>query len=237
MTDVMLALTNAKPGREEAFDAWYDARHIPDVLAADHVLGARRLRAARALTDVPEQPYEFLAIYEVAAGQCAAAVKSILANPPKMSEDVDGHPNAWLFEELGPRTARPDAGDGPFDQMVVFTNAAEGEDEAFNRWYDELHIPDVFNVIGGFVSAQRFKRADVALNAHCPWGYLALYDIPKGQAQHCLDRINWSRAEREEAEAAGREPKVKLSPTLAPERVSWFFLETTPYVTAAATAA
>lgn len=57
-------------------------------------------------------------------------------------------------------------------KMVVLTNAVEGADEEFNRWYDEQHLDDVL-AIPGIVSAERFKVAGPADK----WSYLTLYDV------------------------------------------------------------
>ena len=94
----------------------------------------------------------------------------------------------------------------------------------------------MIDVIGGFVAAQRFRRADVRFNRTCPWGYLAIYDIPKGEMEHALERISWSRAERAQAQDAGREPAVPIDPAMEEERLSWWYRETVPYVAAGQTA-
>jgi hypothetical protein len=61
--------------------------------------------------------------------------------------------------------------------FVVLTNATEGNDAEFNRWYNEQHIPDVLNV-PGFVCAQRFRLADTqAGKTDQSHKYLALYEI------------------------------------------------------------
>jgi hypothetical protein len=231
--DVMLALTNAKPGRDESFNAWYDSEHLPAVLAADHrMIGARRLRVALS-GDGLDHPYEFLALYEVELGQVAPAAKSVLEALPPLSDDVDARAVSWWFEELGPRRALDDAGDGPFDKLVVLTNSLPGQDDAFNAWYDGRHVPDLLEKVDGVVAAQRFRRAEgVAFNKSCPWGYLALYDIPQGEARRALEGIVWSRTERSEAEAAGRDPQVPITPAMAEQRVSWWYREITPYVRA-----
>jgi hypothetical protein len=229
----MLALTNAKPGRDEAFNAWYDSEHLPAVLAADpHILGGRRLRVALTGEGL-EHPYEFLALYDVESGRAASAAQGVLDALPPLSDDVDPRAVSWWFEELGPRRALDSAGEGPFDKLVVLTNALPGQDEAFNAWYDERHVPDLLQKVDGVVAAQRFRRVDgVLFNKKCPWGYLALYDIPQGEAKRALDAILWSRAERAEAEAAGRDPQVPITPAVAEERLSWWYREITPYVRA-----
>jgi hypothetical protein len=38
--------------------------------------------------------------------------------------------------------------------LLVFTNPAEGREDEFHKWYDEVHIPDVLRV-PGVESAQR----------------------------------------------------------------------------------
>jgi hypothetical protein len=237
MSDVMLAFTNAKPGREAQFNEWYGQEHLPAVIAVDGVLGGSRLQAAEDLPGDPSHPYRHLAIYDVESGRCQAAVDGLMQSDISLSADVEEPAVAWFFEELGPRRAHPDAGTAPFDRLVVLANATPDGDEPFNRWYDERHVPDVIDVIGGFVAAQRFRRADVRFNRNCPWGYLAIYDIPKGDMEHALERIVWSRAEREEAQGAGREPAVPIDPAMEEERMSWWYRETVPYVAAAHTAA
>jgi hypothetical protein len=59
-------------------------------------------------------------------------------------------------------------------RFVVFTNATEGQEAEFNRWYDEQHVPDVLKV-PGFVAAQRFVASRVRGEpAH---GFLTIYEI------------------------------------------------------------
>ena len=56
--------------------------------------------------------------------------------------------------------------------FVVMANAAEGRDDEFNTWYDDVHIGDVLK-LPGFVSAQRFKVAA----SPSKFNYLTLYEI------------------------------------------------------------
>jgi len=58
--------------------------------------------------------------------------------------------------------------------LVVFTNAAEGKDEEFNRWYNDVHLADVLKA-DGFVGAQRFALEP--MGGESPHRYLALYEI------------------------------------------------------------
>ena len=47
----------------------------------------------------------------------------------------------------------------------------EGE-LAYNRWYDEIHVPDLLEV-PGVTSAQRFK----VVQGNVSWPYVAAYEI------------------------------------------------------------
>lgn len=62
--------------------------------------------------------------------------------------------------------------------LVVLTNPVSPEQEdAFNTWYDRVHVPDVLKV-PGFVAARRYRLSDVQLGAAGgEHRYLALYEV------------------------------------------------------------
>ena len=45
--------------------------------------------------------------------------------------------------------------------LVVYTNPVEGEEDEYNKWYDETHLPDIVDV-PGVVSGSRLKLNPVA---------------------------------------------------------------------------
>jgi hypothetical protein len=55
-------------------------------------------------------------------------------------------------------------------KLLVMSNPVEGRDDDFNRWYDTVHLPDVFKV-PGVTGAERF-RLDGG-----QWRYLAIYEL------------------------------------------------------------
>ena len=59
----------------------------------------------------------------------------------------------------------------PQFKMMVLSNAVVGQDEEFNRWYDEVHLPDVFKV-PGVTGAERFR-----MRSGAGWNYLAIYEL------------------------------------------------------------
>ena len=74
--------------------------------------------------------------------------------------------------------------------LVVFTNAAEGKDEEFNRWYNDVHLGDVLG-IEGFVEAQRFELKDMDGSAPSH-RYLALYQIETDDIDAVIGRLTSS---------------------------------------------
>ena len=46
--------------------------------------------------------------------------------------------------------------------FLVLTNPIEGEDEAFNKWYDSQHVPEVLDV-PGVVAAQRYDLSEITV--------------------------------------------------------------------------
>lgn len=61
--------------------------------------------------------------------------------------------------------------------MCVMTQPVAGKEQAFQRWYDEQHLPDVMRV-PGFLTGQRFRLSDVQHKAP-PFSqsFFALYDL------------------------------------------------------------
>jgi hypothetical protein len=53
--------------------------------------------------------------------------------------------------------------------MVVRSGPAEGREDEYNRWYDEVHVPEIL-AVPGFVGARRFRALD---GDH----YLTVYDL------------------------------------------------------------
>lgn len=60
--------------------------------------------------------------------------------------------------------------------FLVFSNPAEGREDDYNRWYDEVHLGEVVQV-PGFVGARRYKVAPTGDGEPPAHRYLAVYDI------------------------------------------------------------
>ncbi len=106
--------------------------------------------------------------------------------------------------------------------LVVLSNAQDGQDEAFNRWYTETHLGDVLK-IPGYAAAQRFRLSDTQLRPDgAPYRYLAIYEVEAGDPAAAARALTDAGAE------------MVIDPSLDRSRTAaWFFTPLTQRVTAA----
>ncbi|HET9630204.1 MAG TPA: DUF4286 family protein [Novosphingobium sp.] len=64
-------------------------------------------------------------------------------------------------------------------KLLVFSNFTPGKEAEYNRWYDEVHIPDVLKV-PGFIGASRYKLSDVT-GEGAKHSYCAIYDVESNE--------------------------------------------------------
>src|SRR5262249_2875700 len=73
-------LTDAKPGRLDEFEEWYDQQHLKDVVAVPGVRSAKRYRLISKITEQVERaPWCSLAIYEIDADDPVEATRKLSA--------------------------------------------------------------------------------------------------------------------------------------------------------------
>jgi hypothetical protein len=63
-TNLMLVFSNPAEGKEDAFNAWYEGTHIPEMLGTPGVVAARRYEVAQP-EGMPVPPQKYLAVYEL----------------------------------------------------------------------------------------------------------------------------------------------------------------------------
>jgi hypothetical protein len=93
---VMLVETRpSSPDREQEYNTWYDEVHIPELLALDGIVGARRLRPVDG-----DGPY--VAIYEIEGDDLQAILDNMTANAGRLSMSdalqMNPRPIPRLFE-------------------------------------------------------------------------------------------------------------------------------------------
>jgi hypothetical protein len=65
MKHILLVLSNAVEGQDDAFNTWYTGTHLPDVLKVHGFSAAQRFRLSDTQMNDAAAPYKYLAIYEV----------------------------------------------------------------------------------------------------------------------------------------------------------------------------
>jgi len=108
---------------------------------------------------------------------------------------------------------------------AVLTNAEDGADAGFNRWYDDVHLPDLLRV-PGIMAAQRYKLAAVqtkrvdgktvvvtAQEAALQHQYLAVYEIETDDLSALLQDV---------CDRAGT-PLMSITDTLKPDASTMCF--------------
>ena len=78
--------------------------------------------------------------------------------------------------------------------VLVLTEPTEGEENEFNRYYEDQHLGEVLETTG-WKSAQRFKLVDQA-GCECPLPYLALYETEAMEGKTAIEVMNESRKDR-----------------------------------------
>jgi len=106
--------------------------------------------------------------------------------------------------------------------LVVLSNAAPGQEEAYNRWYSERHLADV-TAVPGFVSAQRFKVLDPSAEGAPKQRYMAIYNIKTEDPEALIANL------REMVESG----RIEMSPALSMDDMAMTLYEAiTPLVMA-----
>lgn len=102
---ILLALTNATPGNDAAFNDWYDKVHLPDVLNVDGFVAAQRFK----LSDAQRQsdtPYRYLAVYEIETDDLARSVAELAHQADhvmELSDAFDRKRQAMVFTPITER--------------------------------------------------------------------------------------------------------------------------------------
>jgi hypothetical protein len=71
--------------------------------------------------------------------------------------------------------------------LIANNGPTDGEDDDadYNRWYDEVHVPDLL-AVPGVTSARRFR---VVMSRRSNPPYLALYEIETDDLQSVMDHM------------------------------------------------
>lgn len=166
------------PSKEAEMNAWYNTVHAPDVTRPGVFTDFTRFvnPTAKGTTEDPR----YLAIYETGWGNVAEAAERFRAGREglrRWSAESRLHPALSLakvsfFKSHGSKPVCP-PGRRTRGILVVMTDCSDpARTEEFDRWYDEVHIPEVIGT-GCYWSAMRYRSIDPP--SQDP-RYLALYE-------------------------------------------------------------
>jgi hypothetical protein len=101
---VFAVYSNPVEGREEEYLSWYATRHLDDLRACAGVISARHLSMAKQqFTDLPPQPFKYLALYEVETDDVQLFMDDVLSriDTPRMPRSPAlGERSAVLWKVL-----------------------------------------------------------------------------------------------------------------------------------------
>ncbi|MEM7465434.1 MAG: hypothetical protein AAF387_00970 [Pseudomonadota bacterium] len=86
--------------------------------------------------------------------------------------------------------------------VMVMSEPVEGQEEAFNDWYENTHLEEVL-ASAGWQSAERFELSDEQ-GMPCPRRYLALYEVDADDPADILPNLNATRNQRRQSAAIDR---------------------------------
>ena len=157
---IHLAIYEVDPALEDAFSRWYETEHVPVMLSRPGWRSARRYRC----TD--GQPYASL--YEL---DDELPVEPHISEAPFRAGPFVArglrsyHARTW--KEIH-TSGRPPARREWLNIVTVDVEKAGAE--AFNRWYDEVHVPEIL-ACPGWIANARYECVDGEPR------YLAVYDL------------------------------------------------------------
>ena len=174
---LLCVLTNVDPQHEQAWNQWYDTRHVPQLLSVPGFLDGSRYTAVEGI----EGTRKYLALYNLASGAVyeSEARKSLSRTDedremlPRFKEFVIAN-MTQIYPPADQTPAHPEA----VGALLVVGLVPEPEyEEEYNAWYDEEHIPELLPV-PGVLRARRFRALEGVLR------YLAIYELSAPEVRH-----------------------------------------------------
>jgi len=189
-TYFFLVFNSPVRGREAEYNLWYNHQHAPDVVSVPGFVSAQRYELnAIQLRAVALKKPKYLVLYEIRTDDLPAVIaevkRRLSTGQTKISPALDpASGEMYLYRQFRPTV--PGAGGQPVNAkpgglrhylQVVFGDAAAGQDQAFNTWYDQDHEPSLL-AGAGFVSARRGLISETQMvPIPDPSKYLALFEI------------------------------------------------------------
>jgi hypothetical protein len=103
--------------------------------------------------------------------------------------------------------------------VLILTEPTEGHEDAFNDYYENLHLDEVLETTR-LQTAQRFRLAAQA-GESCPLPYLAVYETEAEDAGDVVNDLNDTRAQRRQSDTLNRRTgRVWVFEEIGPKHIS-----------------
>ena len=190
---LLLAITNCTDAsKSDEFNYWYNHMHVPDVTGP----GIFRHAIRFANSDPASPAGQYVATYETAWEEVEKAMPAHREAGARTRGDEDrGTPliqpvTVGVFKRKGGEfnaAAKPSLG-----MLLVLSNCKDTDDEKeFNRWYEDVHIPDILDT-GAYHTAYRYVSTDPEATKG---KYLAIYETDNRDAAAAREKLNAVRAD------------------------------------------
>lgn len=104
-----LVFTNAKPGRDAEFNAWYDDVHLAEVVSVPGFTGAER-QEIRPAPGEPKPSHRYLAIYDIESDDVDATLEGLMKRGTsggfRMTDALADDARMALYEVVTPHRSR-----------------------------------------------------------------------------------------------------------------------------------
>jgi hypothetical protein len=168
-TGLLIVWTDIAAEYEAEFNEWYDKEHIPQLLSVTGFQSARRYQTI-------EGKPKYLAVYRLADETVlrSDAFRAVRESPTAWTRKITAqfhNTQRGVFRQIFAHGAPP-----PKDAEFVLTvrlNTPADQEQAFNAWYNEDHIPALVDVPGVYC-ARRYEAVEGDPR------YLAIYEMHDG---------------------------------------------------------
>ena len=150
------------PARERAWDEWFDAVRLPHLVHAGGWARATRWRLTVPVSSSTDLGFTHMTILEMdgpdALGGMQRAVSS--AFTPGLLHPHHAAMGALALRPIGRWSDTPPSGAEAKSLLFISGRCTDlARDAEWNRWYDDVHIPDVLST-GGYHAATRWRLLD-----------------------------------------------------------------------------
>lgn len=147
---VHLVSLDVQAGYDETFDRWYEEEHLPLMLERDGWLRAHRYRC------VEGEP-QWLTMFEldISGAQLADGITASPLRNELVGRRIRNY-HARTYRLVHSANADEEA---PPLVNVISTDVVRGHEDAFNRWYNDVHVPEIL-ACPGWRSARRYRSVD-----------------------------------------------------------------------------